>query len=917
VAVDRADDHFETAFRGRQSECATLNRVIEDVRAGQSHVLVLRGEAGIGKTALLAYLQEQTSGCRVAHATGIESEMDFSFAALHQLCAPMLDSIDRLPAPQRDALGTIFGLKVGPQPDPFLLGLAALGLLTDAAEDAPLVCLVDDAQWLDQATATTLAFVARRLAAEPVALVFAVREPAGLRTLDGLPDLLVGGLGDTDAGALLDSVTTVPLDERVRDRIIAETRGNPLALLELPRGLTAAELELGFGSHDSAAMASRIEQGFLRQLQHVPVDTRRLLLTAAIEPLGDVTVLWRAAEHLGIGIDAAAPAEEAGLITVAGRVRFRHPLVRSAIYRTASVTDVRDVHRALAEATDPVVDPDRRAWHRAHAVAEPNESVARELELAADRAKERGALVTAAAFLQRATELTSDPAQRGARALTAALAKVFAGELESGLELLATAELCPLDPLQRAWLLRLRASLLSAYGRVSERSQMFLEAAKVFHPFDAHTARETYFNALGTQMFVGRLDGEERLHEVAAAARLAPAGPEPLRPIDLVLDALAIRFTDGYEAGLVPARRALEACTEEREHGEQFLQWLWFAPPLAPEVWDDELWHRLTTNIVRLNRDAGAINVLPMALQYRAEFQLHAGESTAATALLDENDTIVELTGRQDLTHTALEFAAWRGGETALDVIGSAVQLMTAVGSGRTTGVGEYAKAVLYNGRGQYKEAFASSQRACTFDDIGFYGRCLVEYVEASGRAGAREDANWALQQLEQRTLAAGTDWALGMLARSRALLSEESGTEPLYREAIERLGRTRMAVHLARAHLVYGEWLRREQRRVDAREQLRRAYEMLTDMGAEAFAERARRELLATGETVRKRSVETTDELTAQEAQIARLAAEGATNPEIGSRLFISPRTVEYHMSKVFVKLGIKSRRELRGALQ
>jgi DNA-binding CsgD family transcriptional regulator len=910
-----AGHRSKQALRGRSRECEALDSVLHDARAGRSRVLVLRGEAGIGKTALLEHLHERASNCRVERVSGVESEMELPFAGLHQLCASMVDHFDHLPGPQRGALATIFGIEAGPPPDQFLLGLSVLSLLSDVAEDRPLVCIVDDAHWLDRATATTLAFAARRLLAEPVALVFAVREPASEPTLTGLPELLIHGLAKDDALALLDAATVRMLNERVRARIVAETRGNPLALLELPRALTAVELELGFGSPDPTAVAGRIEEGYRRQLVHLPVDTRRLLLTAAVEPLGDMTLLWRAAERLGIGVDAAAPAEEAGLITLHGRVRFRHPLVRSVISRTARASDVRAAHRALAEAIDAAVDPDRRAWHRAHAVTGSDEAVARELEVAADRARGRGASVAAAAFLQRAAELTADPSRRGARALSAAAAKVFSGELDSGLEMLAMAELCPLVPRQRAWALRLRASLLSLHGQVSDRARMFLVAAEMFHP-DAPTARDTYCNALGTQMSIGRLGGQERLHEFATAARRAPAGPEPQRTIDLVLDALAIRFTDGYEAGLVPARRALAACAEERDHGQQFHQWVWFAPPLAPEVWDDEAWHRITANIVRLNRDAGAINVLPMALQFRAEFELHAGESAAVDALLDEIGTIVELTGRRDL-HSSLEFEAWRGDDDASDVIDSVVQLMTGYGTGRTTGLGEYAKAVLHNGRGQYEDALAACRRACEFDDIGVYGRCLVEYVEAASRGGALDDAHWALQQLEPRTLASGTDWALGMLARSRALLSDDGETESLYRDAIERLGRTRMAVHLARAHLVYGEWLRREHRRVDAREQLRLAHEMLTRMGAVAFAERARRELLATGDKVRKRSDDTSDALTPQEAQIARLVVDGASNPEIGSRLFISPRTVEYHLSKVFVKLGVKSRRELRSVLR
>jgi DNA-binding CsgD family transcriptional regulator len=915
--VVMASDHPKSSLRGRQRERATLDAVVDDVRAGRSRVLVLRGEAGIGKTALLQYARERASGCRVVSTVGVEPEIEFAFAGLHRLCAPVLQEAERLPAPQRDALRCIFGLTAGPPPDQFLVGLAVLGLFNAAADAAPIVAVVDDAQWLDRSTATTFAFVARRLHAEPVALLFAVREPVGEPILTGLPELHVGGLGVEDSRALLDTVTTGPLDERVRDRIVAETRGNPLALLELPRGLSAPELELGFGAPDSSAMASRIEQGYLRQLQQQPVDTRRLLLAAAVEPLGDVTLLWRAADHLGIALDAAVPAEEAGLITLAGRVRFRHPLVRSAIYRTASVSDVRAVHDALAEATDPDLDPDRRAWHRAYAAAEPDDEVVAELERAAERAQRRGAAVAAAAFLERAAVLTADPVRRGQRALTAAVAKVYAAEFDAGFELLATAELCPLDSLQRAWLLRLRASMPSNLAGVEERPGMFLEAAELFHALDPRVAREVYLAAIGTQMMVGRRADEGVLSSFAGAGRGAPPAPDPPRPIDLVLDAFTVRFGDGYAAAVEATTRALEACTRAAPDDE-LLQWVFFAPVLAPEVWDDEAWDRLTAHVLQSNRDAGAFGMLPVSLQARADFEMQAGAMGAASALIDENATILELTGRQFMTHSALEFAAWQGDESrALAVIDPGMEEMLRAGTGRIIGLGQHAKALLFNGLGRYEEALAAARLACAYDDAGVFGRSLVECIEAGARSGALDDATAALQELEPRALAAGTDWALGVLARSRALLSDGDGAEACYREALERLARTRMRAHLARAHLVYGEWLRREQRRVDAREQLRRAHEMFDRMGAAAFAERARRELHATGETVRKRSVETSDALTAQEAQIARLAADGATNPEIGSRLFISPRTVEYHMSKVFMKLRIKSRRELRGALR
>lgn len=916
--------HREPVLRGRGSECEALDRLLEDVRADQSRVLVVRGEAGVGKTALLDYLAARASECRIARAAGVEAEMELAFAGVHQLCLPLLDRVAHLPGPQRDALGTAFGLSAGAAPDRFLVGLAVLHLLSDVAEDRPLVCLVDDAQWLDRASAQVLAFVARRLLAESVALVFAVREPSDERELAGISELVVGGLGDSDARALLDSAIPGRLDEHVRDRIIAETRGNPLAVLELPKGLTAAELAGGFGLPDARSLGSRIEQSFARQLQLLPIATQRLLLIAAAEPVGDVTLLWRAAEQLGIGVDAAAPAEAAGLIEIGARVRFRHPLVRSAAYRSAGSPDRQEVHRALAEATDPRADADRRAWHRAQAAAGPDEVVAGELERSAGRAEARGGVAAAAAFLERATELTPDPARRGARALAAAQAKFEAGAPEVAYELLAAAEIGPLDELQRARLARLRAHVVFARRRGSDAPPLLLDAAKRLERLDNGLARETYLEALGAAIFAGRLGGRGGALEAAEAARAMVQRPQPSRPTDFLLDGVATRFTDGYVAGVAPLKRALLEFRRQAGRSEDdIMRWLWMAcpvapEPVAPELWDDETWHELATRAARLAREAGALAVLPTALVYRAAVHVHAGEFAAASALIEEADAISEAIGNAPLRYTSLLLVAWRGEEAqALKVIEADVKDASARGEGRALGLAGYVTALLYNGLGRYEDALAGAQRACEHDDLGFFGWSLAELVEAGARCGANAEAAVALRQLEERTRAAGTDWALGILARSSALLRDGQAADGLYREAIERLGRSRMIVHLARAHLVYGEWLRRENRRVDAREQLRSAYEMFSQFGAEAFAERARRELLATGERVHKRAVETRYVLTAQETQVARLAAEGHTNPEIGSQLFISPRTVEYHLHKVFGKLGISSRRELRSALR
>ena len=904
----------QNALTDRDVERAALDDLLEAVRAGESRTLVIRGEAGVGKSALLDCLTQKASGCRVERAAGAEYEMELAYSGLHQLCAPMLELRERLPAPQRDALATAFGLSAESAPDRFMASLAVLGLFSEGAEERPLVCVIDDAQWLDKTSARALAFVARRLLAESVGLVFAVREPSDVPELDGLPELIVGGLDAADARALLDSALPGRLDERVRSRLVAESRGNPLALLELPRAFTPAEMAGGFGLTKATPVPSLIERSFLRRLEALPPKTRRLLLTAAAEPVGDVTLLWQAANRLGLGADAAEPAQTAGLVDLRGSVRFRHPLVRSAVYQAASPLDREQAHRALAEATDPVREPDRRAWHRAHTTAIPDEDIAAELERSASRAADRGGIAAAAAFLERAAELTPDPTDRGRRALAAAQAKLESGAPEAAQELLAVAEMSSLDELQRARLTRLRAEIVFALKRGSDAPPLLLDAATQLAPLESRSAREAYLEALGAAIFAGRLNGHIGPREVAEAARGAPPGAQPPRPTDLLLDGLATRFTEGYVASVAPLRSALDEFAQDATGDEdEVRRWFWLPWLVAGDLWDDEMWHELTTRAVRLARESGALNVLPLALGYRAAVHLHAGEFTAASALTDEADAITEATGNAPMTYPSLLLAAWRGGEAeALEQLEGGLKNATERGEGRAIGFGAYATAVLYNGLGRYEAALASAQRACEYEDLAFFGFALVELVEAGARSGAHDQAATALGQLEERTSAAGTDWALGVQAWSRALLSDGHAAESLYREAIDRLERTRIVVHLARAHLVYGEWLRRENRRIDARKHLRAADEIFSRAGARAFADRAERELRATGETVRTRTVETRDALTSQEAQIARLARDGFSNPEIGAQLFISPRTVQYHLHKVNQKLEIKSRNKL-----
>jgi DNA-binding CsgD family transcriptional regulator len=808
-------------------------------------------------------------------------------------------------------------LQRGEAPERFLVALAVLSLLAEVAEASPLVCLVDDAQWLDHASAQALAFVARRLLAERIAIVFAVREPSSLDDLAGLPELALEGIPDDEARVLLTSGIPGRMDERVRERIVAEARGNPLALLELPRGLTAAQLAGGFGLPDAVTSAGSVEESFMQRVRALPPETQRLLLIAAAEPVGDVSLLWRAAEKLGIAGTAGRPAEEAALIEIGIRVRFRHPLVRSAAYHAAPLQERREVHRALAEATDPAVDPDRRAWHRAQAAAEPDEAVADELLRSAARAQARGGVAAAAAFLERAAELTPDPAGRGRRAVAAAQAKFDAAASDSALELLATAELAPLDELQRARLERLRAEIAFARTRGREAPALLLGAAQRLDPIDAELARETHLEAMAAAMFAGRLGDKPDVREAAEAALAAPPAAQPPRAIDLLLDGLATRFTEGYPAGVPPLRRALEAFRQMDAPTAGEMRWLSLSCRLAQDLWDDQVWHDLVTRELRVARDTGALSVLPLAATYRAALHVHEGAFGAASSLIEEADAITRATGTAPLKYASLMLAAWRGNEVeGLELIEAGRSEATARGEGMGLAVIEWASALLYNGLGRYAEALAAAQRGCEHDDVGLCAWSFVELIEAGVRSGATDAAAEAFDRLSARTQASGTDWALGVEAGSRALLSDGADAERGYREAVERLARSRGVVHLARAQLLYGEWLRRENRRVDAREQLRAAHDSFSRIGADAFAERARRELLATGETARTRTADTLDLLTPQEAQIARMASDRQTNPEIGAKLFISPRTVEYHLRKVFTKLGVSSRKELSAAL-
>jgi DNA-binding CsgD family transcriptional regulator len=903
------------AFLGRSAERDVLDRLLETAREGQSAVLLIRGEAGIGKTALIRYAARRAAGFRVAQIAGVESEMELPFAGLHRLCAPMLAKLDALPDPQKTAMRVAFGLSSGDAPDRFLVSLAALTLLAEVAEERPLLCLVDDAQWLDAATSQVFGFIARRLLAESVAIVLTVREPSDERELADLPELSLRGLQDDDARALLSSVISGRLDDPVRDRLVAETRGNPLALVELPRGRSTAELAGGFALPGAGTLPSQIEDHFRHRIVALPEATQRLMLLAAADPVGDATLLWRAAATLCVERQAAEPAAGEQLLDVGAQVRFRHPLVRSAVYRAASLTDRRAVHGALAAATDPETDPDRRAWHRAHAAIAPDEEVAGELIESASRAQGRGGIAAAAAFLERAVTFTPDPGQRASRALTASQLKLEAGDPSAAASLLAAADAGPLDELGQARAQRVRAQIAFDMRRGTDAPPLLLRTAQRLESLDVELARETHLKTVVAVIYAGRLASDPTPADVGRAALSAPVGPEPLPASQLLLRGLATRLTDGYAAGAPALTAALRAYLAEERH----LDWSWVAYNLAAmDLFDEDSWLELASSQAELARATGTLIWLPFALDYLALFHVQAGDLPLASALIEESQSL-DLGARADtLPYVPLWLAAWRGDvSTALDLVDVMIAGADSRGEGCALTAAEHATAILYNGLGEYELACKAAQKAAAADDVATSSWAFGELVEAAARSGRQEIARRSLDQLRERTSASGTAWAKGTEASASALLEDGEAAERLYREGIEALERSRMAAHLARARLGYGEWLRRENRRVDAREQLRQAYEVFATMGADGFAERARRELLATGEKTRKRRDDTRDELTPQEKQIATLARDGRTNPEIGAELYISPRTVEWHLRKVYTKLGVSSRKGLRGALR
>lgn len=906
---------------GRDPECAALDEVLARLRRAGSSACVLRGGAGVGKSVLLDYVAAQASGITVTRTLGIEADMELAYAALQQLCAPFLAEVVHLPDPQRYAIEVAFGISVGEPPARFLVGLAVLSLLTRASEARPVLLLVDDAQWLDHASLQTLEFVARRLLADAVAMVAAVREVGEPTTLTGFDEIRVEGLDPRSAGELLDSALDGQLEARVRDRLVAETHGNPLALLELYRGRSSAELTYGLDATGAGTIPDRVAEDFARRVRALPSQTRTLLLLAAAEPVGDTRLLRRAAAELGVVPDAA-PAKAAGLVEFGDAVRFRHPLARSAVYRAATPEERREAHRALASATDAVHEPDRCAWHAAQACDGPDEDAAAGLEQAADRARQRGGMAAEAVLLERASELTPDPERRGRRALAAAEAHFSAAALQRATEMATVADLCPLDPTDRARVNRLRARVLFARSRSDEAAPLLLEAAGALAAARSAMARETCLEALSAAVFSGRVHGPAGVAAAATAARDLDLTLPGSTPSDALLDAIATLLADGPARGIGAIQIALEPFAEQELNGtEQATHWLMMAP-VAMEVffhhaWDFRAWERISGRAVRLARDIGALGALPPLLVYTAGVDVFHGDFSGAAQKIAEADAIATATGNAPFAYASLVLTGWRGEEAAaIPLFDEALARAGEGGEASLVAVTGYVRAVLHNGLAQYEKALAASRIAIGHDGFNFVGLSLVEHIEAAARCNERDQAMKALARLETLSAGASTGWACGLRAHCRALLSDGDEADGLYRTAAQQLGRDGVTAEVARTHLLHGEWLRRVGRRAAAREHLRTAHDMFAAMPAAAFAERARRELLATGAKVRARDATATTQLTPQEAQIAALAAAGMTNPQIGAELFLSPHTVEWHLRKVYPKLGIASRRELPSAL-
>ena len=907
---------------GRSAERSRLTEMLLSAHAGRGTSLVIQGEAGIGKSALLDDLAANAVDTWVCRVAGVESEMELPFASLQQLCGPTLSHVADLSVLHRSTLEKVFGLTTGSPPDRFSVGMALLDLVAVVTQSQTMLWLVDDAQWLDQASRRTIGFACRRLRGERLAAFVALRDTPGGRDLAGLPQMRLEGLTRQDAGRLFDSVVPGPTDPLVRDRIIAETRGNPLALLELPRTWTAAELVEGFSEPEREPVDFQLERAFAKRLGNLPGETRILLTLAAAEPKGDPAILWSAADEMGLDWRAAGAAEAEGLIDFNQRVHFRHPLVRATAYRTAPLPERLAVHAALAAVTDPVHDADRRAWHRASSTVAYDEDIALELEQSAERAKSRGGILAAAALLERAARLTPDPFLLAERTMAAARAQRAAGSLESALRLLDTLTPEPPSELRSAQVERLRGKIAFDQKRESEAAELLLSSARRLEPLDLTLARETHFEALAAAVWAKPQNGNDLVRTAAKAAHALPRGDDVRSTAELLLQALAARITEGYETAAPAIQSSLEAVREHHVEPAEFDDLLWMAGNrvagiLAVESWDFDTWHLLAHRQVDVTREAGALVQLQFALNFLANNVVVTGDVRAAEDLIDEERRLATITGVPPVAYGGLLVAAHRGDRSiGVPMVEAAIEAATKDGQGRAVAFLNCVNAVLNNGLGRHRHALVSARHVIEDDTLGYQTLAIGELAEAAYHVGDDDQVRAAAIWMRRRADAVPTQWALAMSARVQALSERSSAAEGLYRQSISHFTDTPLRVELARSHLLLGEWLRRQGSQESASEHLGIALDAFRAMGVNAFAKRARGELFA---TMRRRNRAFVDDpsarLTAQELEIAELAQQGLSNREIGARLFLSHRTVEWHLGNVFAKVGVSTRRRLRDA--
>ncbi len=905
---------------GRTKEVGALEDVLSAVRGGLSGVLVLHGEVGVGKTALLDWAAGTAADMRVVRVSAAESEADLGFAGLHQLLAPLLDGLDRLPGPQRTALELAFGRSEGPPPDRFLVGLAALTLLTDAAATRPVLCVVDNGQWLDSESAEVLGFVARRLLADQVGMLFAVREGERRAVkLNGLPELPVTALAERAAREVLAEAAGGQVDARVSERIVAETAGNPLGLVEFGRELTVEERSGTVPLTGPLRFGGRLEKLYLSRVQALPADIQTLLLVVAADQLGDPAKAWRAAGWLGIDHEAADLSAVERLVTLAPGLQFRHPLMRSIVYYGAPVVARWRVHEALAAASDPEQDPDRRAWHLAQAAPGPDEAVAGELERSAGRARGRGGWASSAAFLERSAELTPAADARVGRLVAAAEARLVAGETSAARALLDRAVPVSPDPVVRARARRLEGAILFAAGKPAAAGTALLAAARTIGPSDARLARDVLLEALAAQLWGGQDTGTGDIPRVLRSVPRAPQSPATAG--DLLLDGFAAVAEGRLGPGAGLLRQAVVAVTDGQPvPGDAPQRFLAFRLA-ATELYDDSAWRELADGWVARTRDRGALAATVVGLGFQALSQLAEGRFSASESTITEARTLAEAMRNQThldgLAAAELELLACRGDQASARLLADRLSLVM-TGRGHGLGIQQVHKALatLELGLGHYEQALRHARAAVSDGPLLKYQSGPELLIEAAVRSGDRVAAAVALTAVAPWWQACGTSWSQGLLARCQALLADDDHAEDAYRLSVEHLQHCQVTPELARSHLLYGEWLRRRRRRRGAREQLRAGYELFVTLGMAAFAERAGAELRAAGEHAAVRPVGTPDALTPQEAQVARLAAEGATNREIASRLFVSASTVDYHLRKVFRNLGVTRRAQLTSAL-